>query len=834
MLLTSILEKNAKERPDKTALTMRMGYRTVALSYREVYDLSLKTACFLQKQGVEKDDKVLLLAPNSPYWILVFFGCLFRGAVPVPLNIQSTGEMVTRVADQTDAKLIFKYLHYKEELPVSPTSQGGSQNLKSYDIEFLIEELEKIDCTGFEKEELKENDFVQILYTSGTTGDPKGVPLTHKNIFSNVESLSKIIPISPEDKFLSILPLSHILEQSAGFFVPFYNGSQIVFAESPSAIKGLLKEHKITKMVAVPEFLKVVMNRIEAGAEEKGKKEMLEKMMALSLKLKSNWGRRFIFFSIHKEFGGKLDTVASGGAPLEIGLEKKWEALGVSLLQGYGLTETSPIVSLNSYKEHKLGSIGKILPGVEVKIADDGEILVKGPGVFGGYFKNEEKTREAFTEGGWFRTDDMGELDDEGFLFIKGRKKYMILGPGGQNVFPEDIEFELNKASAVEDSCVVGIEKPGGQMEIHAVLLGEIKQDEVQNIIEEANKKLASYQRVINWSIWDEEDFPRSATRKVQKGKVMKWLEMRQEKVAPEPMEEKTPLQHLLAEITGTSVAEINGNTKIVSELGIDSLLRIELVSRIEEKFGAEIEEVKITLSTKVADLEEMIKKGNEVKKEKYEYKDWPRKRSVSFLRFLVGAVLVVPSSRIFMSLKIEGRENLKGLKTPAVFMPNHISYFDSLALLMAVPTRIRRQLSFAAAIDVLYTQYKKYAFWGELLFNTFPFPRKEYEKIKPGLNYVGRMLDKGWSVAVFPEGKMSTTGELLPLKRGAGLIAVEMDCQIVPVKISGTAEVLPPGKHFPKKRGAVTVKFGKPIKFKRSDSYIEATQKIEAALREL
>ncbi len=821
MILTEILEKNAKDLPNKIALVMKMGYRTVSLTYQDVYDLSLKIACFLEKNGLKKGDKVLLLAPNSPYWICVWWGCLLGGYIPVPLNVQSTAEMLRKIAEQTEAKIIFKYLHFKQELPV---------NIKSYDIEFIKETVAGIDCSNFKKAETKENDIAELMYTSGTTGDPKGVILTHKNIDSNVEAISKIVPIATNDKFLSILPLSHIFEQVASFLIPFSKGVLIVYSHSPIAIGDLLREHQITVMAAVPEFLRIVMTKIEAKAEEEGKKKIFDKLLALSSAVKIKFIQRILFKPVLKKFGGKLHTVVSGGAPLDPELEKKWDAFGIYLLQGYGLTETSPVVSNNTYHQRRLGSVGKILSGVEVKIATDGEILVKGQNVFQGYFQNEQKTNEVFTEDGWFQTGDIGKFDSEGFLYIKGRKKYMIKGPGAQNVYPEDIECELNKISGVKDSCVVGLEKSGGKVEIHATLLGEIKDPE--KVIQETNKNLASYQYIGGWSVWPEEDFPRSATRKVKREEVIKWL--KQKTTVPsttQVSEEKTPLMRLLAEITDHNISEIKEQTRIVPELNLDSLLRIELVARIEEKFKITIEEARIDSEMRVSDLEEIIRKGGQVK-ETAPLKQWSRSRLAIWTRLISQRLLIFPLVRLFVKLKIEGRENLGGLTLPAIFMPNHLSYLDSLVLVMALPGRIRKRIAIAAAKDMLYEHYKSIAWLIELWFNSFPFPRREREDIRDGLDYMGRLLDRNFSVIVYPEGKMSTSGKLEPLKRGAGLVAVEMDSLIVPVKIEGTNVILPPGKIVPRRMGEVKVTFGKPLKFGHRDSYIQATDEIEQAFR--
>ncbi|MCK4502868.1 MAG: AMP-binding protein, partial [Desulfuromonadales bacterium] len=469
MVLTKILEANAKKYANSLALTMRMGFRTVNMTYREVYDVSRKMALLLEQEGVGNGDKVLLLAPNSPYWICSFWGCLLRGAVVVPLNIQSTPELVEKIAKETDAKLFLAHRYYKHDSPkcVSPN------NLKRYDLDVIKEFLNGFDPEEYKQVESSENDLVEILYTSGTTGDPKGVMLTHANLYSNIQAISQILSIKKgKERFLSILPLSHILEQAIGFLLPFSYGKQIIYAHSLAAIRDLLKKHEITKMLAVPEFLKLMMVKIEDQAEQRGRKKLLEKLMRFSLRVGSKRLARFLFHSIHKNLGGKLDTIICGGAPLDPVLEKKWNALGVFLIQGYGLTETAPLVTANTYDQHRFGSVGIVVPGVQVRITSGGQVEVKGPNVFQGYFKDEQKTKEVFSDDGWFKTGDIGELDSDGFLFLKGRQKYMILGSGGQNVFPEDLENTLKKVGGFKDCTVVGVPTKSGQTHIHAIFLG--------------------------------------------------------------------------------------------------------------------------------------------------------------------------------------------------------------------------------------------------------------------------------------------------------------------------------------------------------------------------
>ena len=521
MILNNILKNSSQKFNSKTALTMQMGFRIKNLSYLEVYNLAKQVSVFLGNNNINYQDKVLLCAPNSPYWIIVFWGCLLRGAILVPLNIQSTSDVINAIIKETKSKILFKNGSFKQNIL--------DKNIKSFNTEFLLEYLENTNINNYKETKITPEDLVQIMYTSGTTGSPKGVMLSHKNILSNVQSVNKAISMSSrQDKLLSILPLSHIYEQTIGFLLPYSMGVQIIYAHSHLEIRNLLKKYKITRMLAVPEFLQLFISRIELGFTEKNKLKLFNKLLKFSKKLNSKFLSRILFYFILKKFGGKLHTIASGGAALDPALEEKWEALGVTILQGYGLTETSPVISTNTYKDHKLGSVGKPISEVKVKLSKNKEILVSGPNVFSGYYQNLEKTREVLSSDGWFNTEDLGEIDKDGFLFIKGRKKYLILGPGGQNVYPEDIEFQLNKSSKVLESCVVGIDHTNSATQIQAAVIPakdiKLTDKDLEDILSNTNNKLVSYQHLNKIVVWPEPEFPKTATRKVKKPLITEFL----------------------------------------------------------------------------------------------------------------------------------------------------------------------------------------------------------------------------------------------------------------------------------------------------------------------
>ena len=826
MTLNQIVEIGSQKFANQTALTMQMGFRTVNLTYAEVYEIAQKVAVLLAQNNINQGDKVLICAPNSPYWVCIFWGCLLRGAVIVPLNVQSTSQILQAIAQETKATILFKFSSFRLDIP---------SNTKTFNTEFLLEYLTDISLKDYQPVISAPNDLVQIMYTSGTTGSPKGVMHTHNNIYSNLMAVAQAIELQPgKDRLLSMLPLSHIYEQTMGLLLPYSYGIQVIYVHSTIAIRDLLKKYQITRLLAVPEFLQLFMSRIELSFAEKQRLDLFQRLIKLSEKINQKWFSRLLFYPVLRQFGGKLHTIASGGAALDPNLAHKWEALGITILQGYGLTETSPVVATNTYQVHRLGSVGKVVNGVQVKLSDKKEILVKGPNVFQGYYLLPEKTAAVISPDGWFNTEDLGEFDADGFLYIKGREKYLIKGPGGQNVYPEDIEFELNKVDGVVDSCVLGIDQAKGNTEIHAaLLLDPAKKLNPETIINQANSHLASYQQINAWTIWHDIDFPRTPTRKIKKLEVQAHLKD-QATLTELPLvnSQNQKLINIVSHITGTPVQKISPETILVRDLKIDSLLRVELVSEIEFEFRTSLSESDITNQTTIGDLEKLLLTPRaQVKKPALSH--WPISWWARLVRAVLQALFLL-IMRYWVKIKIVGLENLRQTKGPFLLMPNHVSYFDGVIILMALPSDIRARVRIAAARDFLYKDYWYCAWLADLVFNSFPIQR-ESEDIKLGLEHMGQVLDENYSLMLFPEGVVSQNGQVLPLKQGAGLTAVDMQVPVIPIKIDPAVQkIFPYDKLSPHAKGTVMVTFGAPLRFKQTDSYIIATAQIEQALKEL
>ncbi len=823
MNLVDMLAASARAYAHLPALSMLMGYRTVSLTYAELYCMAKKVALLLEAHGCAKGDRVIICAPNSPYWVAAWWGCMLKGCWAVPLALQSSASNLEKIIKQTTPKFVFKSKHNGIEVP------GAYAVI----LEQLPEALAPYDTARYVQQPIEESEVAEIMFTSGTTGDPKGVLLTHANLVSNVQAVQEILRLQgTRERILSTLPLSHMLEQTAGMILPLSLGAHIVYAHSHGAIRDLLRQYRITKIISVPEFLKLMEHRTMAKIAGYKMTWLFNALMKLSHKLGNKRIQRLLFKPLHRAFGGSLDTIASGGAPLDQSLEEWWDAFGLYVLQGYGLTETSPIITINTYEQRRFGSVGKPIAQVQMRITPEGEIEVKGPNVCQGYYHDEEKTRACFTSDGWFKTGDMGSVDADGFLFLKGRKKYMIKGPGAQNIFPEDIELVLNELTGVKDSCVVGLQTSSGMVEIHAVLLLADGAAAVEELIQQANEQLASYQHITGWSVWPEQDFPRSVTRKVKKEMVLTWLASRQDGNHAGAGVAANPLVNLLAEISGVPAASIKPTTTLGYDLKFDSLMRVELITRVEELHDVFVDERLLRAQTTVGELEHIIATAQPAVKMP-QIKKWPSWSWVRCLR-AIGLIKINFLSRIFFKINVEGLEHLTALQRPAVLMPNHVTMIDGLFVEAALPRSLRKKLSFAAAYDVLYEEFW-YARWlAELFFNAFPFPRREHDHVMSGLLNVGTMLDKGNWVVLFPEGKVSPTGHLLPLKRGAGLIAVEMGVPVVPIKIVGAEKLVPYNGIFPRKRGTVTVKIGAPIVFDSSVTYDEATARIAQEMERL
>ncbi len=805
------------------AVIERTGYRRFVYSYDMLYDRAKRFAILLHENQIKKGDRIIIWSYNGIDWVTVLCGSILVGVIIIPIDLRSTTEFVEKIQKEVKAKAVFQ-TRYKPKL----------RNVKTLFIEDLEYTLEKIQLRDIKDIEItvNENDSVEIVYTSGTMGNPKGVMLSHKNIVSNLNGLNQIGKIYSSYKFLSMLPLSHMFEQTGGFFIPASNSARIVYTRTlkASSILEAFQEEKITNALVVSGLLQLFHSTIIKRVKDQNKEKYFN--TALKLATKFPLPRKILFYQIHKSFGGNLLYFICGGAALDPELENFFDTIGVPIVQGYGLTETAPVLTTNLPWQKKKGSVGKPLSNVHIKIADDGEILAKGANCTQGYYKDTLLTKSLF-ENNWLKTGDIGFLDSDGYLILKGRKKEMIKTPAGIPIYPDDIETVLKKIPGVKDSAVIGLDTPRGE-KIHAILLLE-KGAVPKSIIKEANTKLALHQQIISYDLWPFEDFPRTPTLKIKKFILKEFITKKgKRQVKPvEIIEKKSKIYSIISKLTDKKITF----NSTLEELGLSSIDRTELVSLLEQEFYIDIDEEKILPNTRVKDIEQLVKRRVLVKGKEL-FKKWPLSLLSSIIRFIIQQVLLFPFVRFFSWPSIEGKENLKNIRAPVIFASNHQSYFDAPLILMKLPFKFSQKTSVAAWQEFFFTPELKYKNLGKwllfhslsLCFNIYPFPQQK--EFKKAIRYTGKLLDNGWSILIFPEGERARTPQLLPFKQGIGVLAAEMRVPIVPIKIEGALKVLPRWKKLPS-FGKVTIKIGKPLIIK-TGSYIEATEEIEKAVKEL
>jgi long-chain acyl-CoA synthetase len=790
---------------DKTAFVNRTGVRRLVVSYKVFHDLSLRMSNLLANNGVEPGDRVLIWGPNSSWWAVAYWGIIIRGAIAVPVDFMSDLARADSIRSLTKAKVLLQS-RFKPERMTAATS------MLLEDLQYLLKDTRPIG----ELASVTPEDTAQLIYTSGTTGNPKGVMLTHKNLVANMTQINQQVPIiTPAFTFLSLLPLSHMFEQMGGFFTPLYRGACIVYLRTlkPSAIMEALSEEDIYVIMSVPRLMQLLKTSIERELDEKHLSGLFRLLTRFAASLPLGL-RRILFFPVQSKFGRNFTVFVSGGAPLDPEVFRFWSSMGFTVLEGYGLTETSPVLCVNTIERQVAGSVGPPLPGVELKI-EEKEVLVRGDNVFPGYYENEQASRDAFSGDGWFKTGDLGEIGPDGWLVIKGREKELIVTGSGVNVYPDELEAVLNRIAGVKESCVIGVERGGGE-EVHAVLLLDDSGVAPEEIIAQANISLDTLHQITGYTLWNEPEFPKTTTLKIKKFEV-------KEEVSKGPQNgeatvSRDRLLNLIAMVTGTGVTQIREESLLVTDLGLTSIDRLELVSSLEQEYRLDIEDSQIGPQTRVMDLRQIIVKREKVTRRDH-FRFWTNNSFFRGARMLWDALLHYPLLRSFATIEMSGSENLENLRAPVFFVANHLSYLDQPVLMYTLPARIRYRCATAAWEEFFFGEHHGFSrIWRRLsyeyasvLFNLFPLPQTG--GFSGSLKYMGRLADAGINILIFPEGGHARNGKMQPFQLGLGIMVKELGIPVVPIKISGTEKVLPPGARFPK-HDKVTVTFGEPLQF--------------------
>ena len=833
----------------ETAYAERRGYRMARWSYREVAETASQFARELEARGVSAGECVLLWGENSAEWVAAFWGCMLRGAVVVPMDRIAAPDFALRVAQQVGAKLL---VGSRDRASLEPA-------LPAMALEDLPQQVAHHRRALYAHPNVERGHIVQIVFTSGTTAEPKGVLISHGNILANLEPLEAEIqkylkyerffhPI----RFLNLLPLSHVFGQFLGIFVPPLLGAMVIFQDSlnPSEVVRTIQRERVSVLVAVPRALETLRAKLERDLEAEGRLDWLRQQMEAAE------GEKFVrrmwrFRRIHCRLGWKFWAFVLGGAALPAETETFWSRLGFAVIQGYGLTETTSLVSVNHPFRLGKGSIGKVLPGCEIKLDANGEILVRGENIAAGYWQGQgvQPVEGSGAEPGWFRTGDLGEVDAEGNLYFKGRKKDVIVTPEGMNVYPEDLEAGLRREPEVRDCVVIGLARDGNAEPCAVLLLRDASSDPVA-VVQRANARLAGYQHMRRWVVWPEQDFPRTPTQKPRTNVIAEAVQA--QLAAPgEVKAERSQLADLIARVIrsgrGPAPAQLSPDAQLATDLNLSSLDRVELLSAIEDRYQVDLNETTFTAATTVRELEQMLRQATQEKTRRleYVYPRWAQRWPITWIRFAVYYLLTWPATHLLAQPRVRGRENLRGVRGPVLVVANHTTRSDIGFILAALPPRLRHRLAVAMGAERLQSMRRPPPEWGffprclhrinyalmVVLFNVFPLPQQS--GFRESFQFAGELVDRGYSVLVFPEGELTRDGTIGAFRAGIGLLANKLNIPAVPMRIEGLFEVKQSGKRYARP-GRIRVTIGAPLQFAPDADSASIAQELERRVKEL
>ncbi len=845
--LLELFDTTTKLHATRPAMRIRRGRREETTSYENLQELATRVGTFLVGAGVNPGERVMLFAKNGPEWGMAYFGVLKAGGVVVPVAYESTVAELVNLARASGAAGI---LAGDDLLDKRPTLVRELRDAGLAAKAWPFEEVFALQSEAVESEQRKSlvakhnaDAVASLIFTSGTTGKPKGVMLTHRNFTFMVSELSRVFDFGPNDGMLSVLPLHHTFEFSAGLLMPLARGAQITYLPelSGEAISAALKRGHVTAIVGVPALWDLLRRRVfqKFGDRSPLLGAAIKALVAANFELRSSTGVDlgiFLFRPIHEGFGGRIRYLISGGSALPADVLKTFYGLGFNFFEGYGLTETAPVLTVTSPKKAPVpGSVGKPLQGVEVKIdspdaAGVGEVITRGRNLMGGYWQDAQATALAIRDG-WFHTGDLGRFDQDGNLFLVGRSKEIIIDANGKNVYPDEIEDAYRESPFIKELSVVGL--PDGTAEhVACVVVPNLEHEpglpraEVEAKIKEhvraVSASLPFWKRAKTIEIWTE-DLPRTATRKVKRREVVSELQRRLRKDSPplgedaarsaEASEGVAWFLDLVAQVAGKPRTDVGARTRM-DALGFDSLMYTELGAALERAGVTLPESVDFTAAPDVATLHEMVTRGRAA----------PAHES-NLRRREMGAVLGEGDLHVPESLARAGKRGLgvaqrafytRLLHTDvlgAAHIPkhthflvaaNHTSHLDMGVVKVALG-EAGRDLASLAAADYFFANKARRAYFANF---TNLVPMERAGSIRKSMDTAERVLRRGLSMVVFPEGTRSVSGEMADFLPSLGYLALRAQVGILPAYIGGAYESLPKGKTIPRTR-ELKVSFG-------------------------
>src|SRR6266536_1582847 len=835
--LLEMFETTTKRHAARVAMRIERDGHKEQYTYADLGELATRAATFLVSHGIKPGDRVMLFSHNAPEWGMTYFGVLKAGATCIPVDPESSTDEVVNFARAGEASGIAisaKLLEEHSDLRPKLKAAGlDSIKLWRFDEVFeMPDQQTEDDRIALLPQRVQAQSVASLIFTSGTTGRPKGVMLSHRNLTSMVSMLSSVFDMSTNDGVLSVLPLHHTFEFSTGFLTPLSRGAQITYLPelTGDALARAIKNGHVTGMVGVPALWELLHRRIKNKFYERSDwiGKTADAMIRANAWLRDNTPLNLgpiAFYPIHEGLGGRIRYFISGGSALSETIQKDFQGLGFTILEGYGLTEASPVLTVTRPENRMLtGSVGRPLPGVEVKIADPdpggvGEVIARGPNVMLGYYADESATRDALVER-WLYTGDLGKLDDDGNLFLVGRSKEIIVDTNGKNVYPDKLEELYSTSSYIKELSIVGL--PDGIGEKVACLV--VADDEydialsraelrrrVEEHFREVSASLPYYKRVKVLHFTDVE-LPRTATRKVKRREVlqiMQTLEESQKAVKPSTRRDLADadarwLIGVIASVTNRPAREIAIDSRL-ADLGFDSLMFVELATAIENAGGAISEPERFNEVQDVRELLSVVgRRSSTARAESRSQADDQRTDSdeiyvPSFVRVagnVAGDLLQRVLYDRFLKTRYEGQSNIP-VHTNFIVAPNHCSHLDMGLTKMALGETGKDLVALAAADYFFDNKYKRAVM--ENFTNLVPIERTG--SLRQSLRHARSFLDRGYNAVIFPEGTRSITGQIADFKPVVGYLALASRVGVLPVYLVGTYEAMPKGSNIIKNR---------------------------------
>ena len=866
--LLDLFDTATKRFPTRIAMRIERNGRKEQYTFEDIRELTFRAAGFLATHGIKQGDRVILFSNNMPEWGITYFGILKAGATAIPIDPASSVDEIVSFARAGEASAVVLSPKLADENPdLKGKLAAGGIDVNVWTFEKVFEmpsETEEAKRNALLPTKVLSNSVASLIFTSGTTGKPKAVMLSHKNFTNMISMLSSVLDMDITDGVLSVLPMHHTFEFSAGFLTPFANGTQITYLDELTAeeLSHAIENGHVTGMVGVPALWEMLHRRIKTRLRERGDwiADAADSMIEFNAWIRDNTPFNFgpiVFFPIHQGMGGKMRYLISGGSALSEKVQKDLHGLGFTVLEGYGLTESSPVLTVARPGNKLLkGSVGKPLPGVEVKIdnPDDngvGEVLARGQNVMLGYYKNEEAT-EAVMQDRWLRTGDLGRIDDDGNLFIVGRSKDVIIDSNGKNIYPDEIEDLYSKSGFIKELSVVGLPDEDGGEKIATLVVPDYEH-EISFTRADVNKKIEEHFREVSAGLpffkrvkvlhITPFELPRTATRKVKRPEVVAMvqaLEDRDKKKTKAVVESKGDdninwIRKIVASVSNRPLSDVAADDKL-SELGFDSLMFVELQAAVEDAGGRvispdnlnEVETVR-ELLTAVNRLDRAKRLADEPNVDEKRVED--EINIPGLVRRVGNAVVDLAQETLYSSVldtTIEGESNVPP-HVNFIVAPNHASHIDTGLVKKALGRDVAEQTVAVAAADYWFdTKYKR-AYMNNF---TTLVPIERSGSLRQSLRHVTRILNEGFNALIFPEGTRSTTGEIAEFKPVIGYLALHQKIGILPIYLWGTFDAYPKGMTIPKRKsiGAkVGAKIGRFLSYEELRDMTEGVPNTEA-----